>query len=157
MKWFPYSAAMAACTMLLPTVHASDPEISSPQAGGRTYAQNFKDMVLATCIAQAYRNDSGAATDAGSSVSALRDWTYFDLEKSPDAIKSVVNSYLERNYANPLVESEISGVKFDYLKCMDLYHSKTLEDVVQRLVIHPKRTYRQDNPIQRANGSASSQ
>lgn len=108
-------------------------------------------MVLATCIAQAYQIDSGAATDAGSSVSALRDWTYFNLEKSPDEIKSLVNSYLARNYANPVVESEIKGVKFDFLKCMDLYHSRELEDVVKRLVLHPKRTYRQDNPSQTRN------
>lgn len=50
-----------------------------------------------------------AAIDAGSSVSALRDWTYYDLEKSPDAIKSLVDVYLARDYHNPLVESEIKG------------------------------------------------
>jgi hypothetical protein len=71
-------------------------------------------------------NDTGAATDAGSSASALLDWTYFDMEKSPDAVKSLVNRYLARDYSNPLVESEIEGVRFDFLKCMDLYHSKAL-------------------------------
>ncbi|WP_367651412.1 type VI secretion system amidase immunity protein Tai4 [Cupriavidus basilensis] len=139
---------------LLPTVFALVSSLcdakgdapTSPQAGERTYAQSYKDMVLATCIADAYKNDKDAAIDAGSSVSALRDWTHYDLEKSPDAVKSLVDSYLARNYHNPLVESEIKGVRFDFLKCLDLYHSKELDAQVKRRVINPKRTYRQDNP-----------
>lgn len=119
---------------------------SGPEAGGRSYAQNYKDMVLATCIAKAYANDNKVAVDAGSSVSALRDWTYYDLEKSPDVVKSLVDRYLARDYQNPLVESEVKGVRFDLLKCLDLYHSKELAVEVRRLVINPKRNYRQDNP-----------
>lgn len=126
--------------------NAKDNAATSPQAGARTYAQNYKDMVLATCIANAYRTDKDAAIDAGSSVSALRDWTYYDMEKSPDAIKSLVDSYLARDYHNPVVESEIKGVRFDFLKCLDLYHSEALGAQVKRFVIEPKRTYRQDNP-----------
>ena len=146
MKSIPLCLALVTSTLLSFTVHASDQPRISPQAGARTYAQNYKDMVLATCMTQAYRNDTGAATDAGSSASALRDWTYFDMEKSPDAVKSLVNRYLARDYSHPLVESEIKGVRFDFLKCMDLYHSNALDDLVKRLVIHPKRTYRQENP-----------
>ncbi len=98
-------------------------------------------------MANAYTNDRKAATDAGSSASALRDWTYYDLEKSPDAIKSLVDKYLARDYHNPLVESEIKGVRFDFLKCLDLHHSKELDALVKRIVIKPMRTYRQDNPL----------
>jgi hypothetical protein len=72
------------------------------------------------------------------------------MEKSPDAVKSLVNLYLARDYSNPLVESDIKGVRFDFLKCMDLYHGKALEDLVKRLVIHPECTYKQENPS-RAN------
>jgi hypothetical protein len=146
MKSIPLCLALVTSTLLSFTVHAADQALISPQAGARTYAQNYKGMVLATCMTQAYRNDTGAANDAGSSASALRDWTYFDMEKSPDAVKSLVNRYLARDYSNPLVESDIKGVRFDFLKCMDLYHSKALEDLVKRLVIHPKHTYRQENP-----------
>jgi hypothetical protein len=129
---------------LTPPVHAKD-EPASPSASTRTYAQNYRDMVLATCLATAYKNDPNAATDTGSSVSALRDWTSYDLEKSPDAVKALVDRYLARDYSNPLTESEIKGVRFDFLKCLDLYHSKELDAQVRRLVIQPKRTYRQDN------------
>ena len=127
--------------------HAKDDQHASPQAGARTYAQNYKDMVLATCVANAYKEDKDAATDAGSSVSALRDWTYYDLEKAPDAIKGIVDRYLARDYRNPLVESENRNVRFDFLKCLDLYHSKELDAQVKRLVINPGHTYRRDNPL----------
>lgn len=50
------------------------------------------------------------------------DWTYYDLEKSPDAVKSLVERYLAQDYRNPWAESEVKNVRFDFLKCLDLYH-----------------------------------
>ena len=126
-----------------PFSQANGDRSTSPQAGARTYAQNYKDMVLATCIANAYKNDKDVAIDAGSSVSALRDWTYYDMNKAPDAIKNLVDDYLSRNYHNPLADSEMEGVHFNLLKCLDLYHSRELDRQVKRFVISPKRTYRQ--------------
>ncbi|MDR1423961.1 MAG: type VI secretion system amidase immunity protein Tai4 [Azoarcus sp.] len=125
-----------------PVCHAAGDQRTSPQAGARTHVQNYKDMVLATCIANTYKNDKGAAIDAGRSASALRDWTEYDLEKAPDAINTLVDGYLARNYHNPLVESEIKDVRFDFLKCLDLYHSEELDAQVKRLVIHPKHIHR---------------
>jgi hypothetical protein len=119
---------------------------SSPQSMGQSYGQNYKDMVLATCGASAYQDDKNAASDAGSSVSALRDWTNYDLEKSPDEVKALVNNYLKRNYTNPLADAEVKGVRFDFLKCLDLYHSKELDALAKKVVISPGHTYKQDNP-----------
>jgi hypothetical protein len=119
---------------------------SSPQSMGQSYGQNYKDMVLATCVASAYQDDKNAASDAGSSVSALRDWTNYDLEKSPDEVKALVNNYLKRNYTNPLADAEVKGVRFDFLKCLDLYHSKELDALAKKVVISPGHTYKQDNP-----------
>jgi len=138
------SAFALSTSMIYAKDEQATPLHRGPEAGGRTYAQNYKDMVLAECIATAYRNEPEATKDAGSSVTALIDWTYYDMEKSIDAIKMLVNSYLARDYFNPLVEAEIKGVRFDFLKCLDLYHSKELEAQVKRFVINPKRTYRQD-------------
>ncbi len=126
-------------------VYAKDNALSGPEAAGRTYLQNYKDMVLATCISDAYKDDKTAPADAGSSVSALRDWTYFDMDKSPDEIKALIDQFLKRNYANPLAEGEVKGVKFDFLKCLDLYHSKELDDQAKKYVIKPTHTYRQDS------------
>jgi hypothetical protein len=134
--------ALTAASVCHSEVRISD----SPQAGTRTYAQNYKDMVLAICIGNAYKRDNDAAVDLGSSVSALRDWALYDLEKAPDEIAALVNSYLARDYHNPLVESEIKGVRFDFLKCLDMYHSEELDLQVKKLVINPERTYRQDYP-----------
>ncbi|MCA8090099.1 type VI secretion system amidase immunity protein Tai4 [Burkholderia anthina] len=137
-------AMLGVLTLAAQSGHATD-TTSSPQAGARTYAQNYKDMVLAECIATAYRNEPSATMDAGSSASALMDWTDFDLERNPDAGKSLVNRFLARDYRNPIVESEIKGVRFDFLKCLDLYHSQELDAQVKRFVINSKRSYRLDN------------
>lgn len=49
-------------------------------------------MALATCITTAYKYDVNVGIDAGSSVSAMRDWTYYDMEKSPLAVKTLVEN-----------------------------------------------------------------
>lgn len=126
--------------------HADPQPRNTPHAGERTYATNYRDMALATCITTAYRNSAEVSKDAGSSVSALRDWTYYDLEQAPTAMQALADDYLARDYHNPIVESEVKGVRFDLLKCLDLYHSEELEAQVKRLVLNPDRTYRQDNP-----------
>lgn len=126
--------------------HGQDPGRQSPQAGGRTYSENYRDMVLASCIATAYKANAEVVKDAGSSVNALRDWTYYDLDQAPYAIRALVNDYLLRDYHNPVVESEIKGVRFDLLKCLDLYHSEELDAQIKQLVFRHNHTYRQDNP-----------
>jgi hypothetical protein len=80
MKWIIF-ILLSTIAVLLSAGHTKEDVVTSPQAGARTYALNYKDMVLAICITSAYKNEDGAAIDAGSSVSALRDWTYYDMEK----------------------------------------------------------------------------
>lgn len=115
-----------------------------PEAGSRTYAQNYKDMVLARCLAKAYDKAPDAARDAGSSVSALRDWTYYDMDEASTEIDRIIAEYLNKDYANPLAEREAKGVRFDLLKCLDLYHSPALQAQVSRFVEKPDQTWRQD-------------
>ncbi|BAX61910.1 type VI secretion system amidase immunity protein Tai4 [Burkholderia stabilis] len=139
-------AAVLTCVALHPAVvSAKDAARVSPEAGSRTYIQNFKDMVLAECLATAYKQDPGASKDIGSSTSALRDWTYYDMERAPDVVRSLVAGYLARDYRNPIVESEVKDVKFDFLKCMDLYHGKALDTAARKLVLRPNTTYRTEN------------
>ncbi|MGN2438293.1 type VI secretion system amidase immunity protein Tai4 [Pseudomonas syringae] len=114
---------------------------SSPEGMYRTFEKNYKDMALATCITIAYKADVNVGIDAGSSVSAMRDWTYYDMEQSPLAVKALVEKYLARDYTNPLAESQIKGIKFDLLKCLDMYHSKELDALTKKLVTHPDHTY----------------
>lgn len=139
-------AAMLMCIALQPArVVAKDSAQTSPGAGSRTYLQNFKDMVLAECLATAYKPESGASNDIGSSISALRDWTYYDMERAPDAIHALVAKYLARDYRNPVVEPEARDVKFDFLKCIDLYHGKELDAAAKQFVSRPNRTYRTEH------------
>ena len=113
----------------------------SPQANTRTFGENFRDMVLAICVATAYKDVPEVGKDAGSSVSALIDWTYYDMERA-EAITALVEKYLSRDYFNPLAEAEVKGVRFDFLKCLDLYHSKDLDRLVNQLVQNPNQTVR---------------
>lgn len=133
------------CTLFASISDAKDKTEIWPQAGARSDTQNYKDMVLAECVATAYRKERQASIDAGSSASALRDWTHYDWDKHPyyDVVPPLVEKYLARDYRHPLVESELQGVRFDFLKCLDLYHSKELDSLSKRVVIHPKRTDRQ--------------
>lgn len=131
--------------ILLPnTGYPKDQLNRLPQGGSRNYAENYKDMILAICIATAYKDDPQVAKEAGASAGVLSDWTDYDVDKSPNAIKSLVDSYLSRHYHDSLY-SEVKGMRFDLLKCLDLYHSKELDAQVKRFVLHPNRTYQQDN------------
>ncbi|RMM78001.1 hypothetical protein ALQ72_04514 [Pseudomonas syringae pv. maculicola] len=101
-------------------------------------------MVLATCIASAYKHSDNVGTDAGSSVTALREWANYDWEISPEKPRELIDNYLARDYTNPLVEPEIKGVRFELLKCLDLYHSKELDTQTKKAVINPTHTDVQD-------------
>jgi len=138
------TSLIAVLAVIASTSYAADTAHRGPEAGGRTYAQNYKDMVLATCLAQAYEGTQ-AGQDLGSSVAALRDWTYFDMDKSTEPREALVKEYLDRDYANPLAESEVKGVRFDFLKCLDLYHSPELQKQVDAYVAEPDNTYRKSN------------
>lgn len=145
MKYLTTALILAWASLPSSSWSKDDPS-HSPQAAGRSYAQNYKDMALADCIATAYKSEPKAAADAGSSASALMDWTYFALEQAPQASRPLVERFLARDYSSPLVESERKGVRFDLLKCLDLYHSKELDEQARQWVIKPDHTYRQDNP-----------
>lgn len=136
-------AAALVCIALQPEMSvAKDAAPASPASGSRTYLQNFKDMALSECLATAYKQEPGVSKDIGSSTSALRDWTCYDMERAPDVIHALVAKYLARDYRNPVVESEVGDVKFDFLKCIDLYHGKELDAAAKQLVLRPNSTYR---------------
>lgn len=132
-------AALLGALVLASSGHAMQKNSHAPQAGTRSHAQNYKDMVLAQCVATAYQSVPSVVKDAGSSAGALREWTEYDWEMHPyPIVTEIVKKYLARNYFNPLVEAEIPGVQFDFLKCLDLYHSQELTELVEKVVITPE-------------------
>lgn len=145
-KFFFLSFLMLLVFTLAGDVQAGPARTSFPAAGARSHAQNYRDMVMATCLANAYKGNREVAIDAGSSVSALRDWTLFDMDNAPDEVRTLVDSFLARDYRNPIVEAEIKGVRFDLLKCLDLYHSRELDTHIKRYVIEPGKTSRSSVP-----------
>ncbi|QRR06912.1 hypothetical protein FPJ27_11085 [Burkholderia sp. MS455] len=61
-------------------------------------------------------------------------------------LDALVAKYRARDYRNPVVEVEVKGVKFDFLKCADLYHGKELDAAAKKHVLSPNSTYRTGNP-----------
>jgi hypothetical protein len=119
----------------------------SPEIGSRTYAQNYRDMLLAWCIARAYEKEPIASRDAASTGSALDEVGNYDIENSTDAIDRLLKRYLNRDYHHPF--AEYNGVQFGLLKCLDMYHSKELDAQVKQYVGKPNRTYQQDDPFKK--------
>ncbi|EGH04738.1 hypothetical protein B7R56_09785 [Pseudomonas savastanoi pv. retacarpa] len=60
-------------------------------------------------------------------------------------MEALIDKDLARDYTSPLIDSEVKGVKFYLLKCLDLYPGKELNALVKKFVIKPGHTYRQDN------------
>lgn len=73
----------------------------------------------------------GVSKDIGSSISVLCDWIYYDMECVLDVIYVLVVKYLVCDYWSLVVELEVVDVKFDFLKCVDLYYGKELDVVVK--------------------------
>lgn len=114
-----------------------------PEAASRTYAQNYRDLALASCIAQAYADQPKAAADAGATAAGLDStWTNYDPEKGAGEMAKLVDRYLARQYH----AMEGPDIKLDLQKCLDLYHSEELKTLINRVVPTPARTYKQDNP-----------
>ena len=99
----------------------------------RTNAENFKDRALSACIATANK-ETPAGNDARIATSAFIEWTYYD-DKANAAVDKLIEKYLSRDYSNPV--EGYAGVQFNTLKCLDLYHSRELRDLVRRYVPHP--------------------
>lgn len=131
---------ISSCCILLPLIS----QASTPEAVNRTFIQNYKDMVLASCVTKAYKGNEDVEKDTGSSVSALRDWIDYDIDKSIDTEIVLINSYLSRNYFNPLAEEEVKGIKFNFLKCLDLYHSKELDTLARKVILNPNEKVTKD-------------
>ncbi len=113
-----------------------------PEVASRTYGQNFKDLVLSSCVAAAYASEPKAAADAGATAGGLDStWTNYDPELAAGEIAKLIEKYLARQY------NSIQGpsIRLDLMKCLDLYHSKDLDLLAKRVVPKPTRTYRQDS------------
>ncbi len=121
---------ISSCCILLPLIS----QASTPEAVNRTFIENYKNMVFASCVTKAYKGNKDVAKDTGSSVSALKDWIDYDIDKSIDKEIILIDSYLSRNYFNPVAEQEVKGIKFDFLKCLDLYHSKELDKLARKVI-----------------------
>lgn len=99
----------------------------------RNNATNFKDRALAYCIAQAYKG-SPAGEDATKTGGIFLDWTYYDLDANSQ-IDALIAKFLRRDYSTPV--EGYADAKFALLKCIDMYHSPELGELVRKFIPHP--------------------
>lgn len=112
-----------------------------PQGGMRTYRENYKDMVLAQCLAVAYGGKAGE--DAANSAGVIQyAWTDYDWERYPldETVTPLIQRWLAQDYRKRLhsADGTQEDLRFDLLKCLDLYHSKKLDELVDHAVRYPQ-------------------
>jgi hypothetical protein len=111
-----------------------------PEAAMRTYDINYRDMMLAGCIATAYKDAPQVAKDAEYSVGAFHEWTRFDMESATGVKDQIIDRYLARTYH----AKDAPDVRLDLMKCIDMYHSEELDAQVKQYVDRPSATYAGD-------------
>jgi Type VI secretion system (T6SS), amidase immunity protein len=135
-------AALAGCAPTSATMPGAAPRL--PETASRTYAENYKDMMLAGCIAMAYRDVPAVTDDARHTASALNEWTEYDAERATGVNVQIIDRYLARTYH----AKERPDIQLNLLKCIDMYHSKELEAQVSTYVDRPTASYADDAPKQ---------
>jgi hypothetical protein len=110
-----------------------------PEAAHRSYAVNYRDMMLAACVAEIFK-DAPQADDARRSAAAFKQWTSYDMESATGVNGLIIDRYLARTYH----AKEAPDVRLDLMKCLDMYHSAELEQQVKQYVDRPDATYAGD-------------
>lgn len=109
------------------------PSLADTEARSRSSAENFKDQVLAMCLAEAYRHDPAPSKDLRAAVGLLGRTAGYDPRLVDEYVTPLVDADVQQDYFNPVVETEVRGVRFDLLKCLDLYHDPILDRLVKKL------------------------
>lgn len=128
----------AGCATAMPAAAAVDRGL--PEAAHRTYAVNYRDMMLAGCIGQAYKDAPQVANDANYSANGFNEWTSFDAESATGVNGQIIDRYLARTYH----AKEAPDIRLDLMKCLDMYHSAELDAQVKQYVDRPDATYAVD-------------
>lgn len=107
----------------------------------RTYASNFKDMVLARCVSKAYQFDKKVVKDTNGSAGALFImWIgSVNYDVFPD-VDTLITTFLKRKY----YFHEHNDLQGDMMKCLDLYHSNELNSLVKKYISKPSMTLKKE-------------
>jgi hypothetical protein len=91
-----------------------------------SYSQKtlLKNWALSACLAQISKDD-GAREDANATASAYLEFGRQRIEEY-DQLMSLVEKYVNKNYAGSIKSD------FNTMKCIDLFHSKELNDLANR-------------------------
>jgi hypothetical protein len=161
-----YTTVFILCAFV--TLSAYPGEIKQYAVGvsQRTRGQNYKDSVLAKCVALIYQNHDAYLDAKGASDTAawwaMRKGTSFDpqnpawhhppldeapnrlldlISKSTEEADALIKQFVSREYIRPprpRTKAESTYVPLNMLKCIDLYHSKELDMLMRKFVPNPE-------------------
>lgn len=144
-RWHAIGSALLLCAMAAPSfaadsqVNASPPPVSlTPAEGGPGAArpsggsetaryspsQHLKNYALSACIAGGYQS-SEVVNDATAAANGYKELGSLEIDAYNEAL-ALIKKFLDRDYASA------SGEKLVLMKCIDLFHSKELDRLVQR-------------------------
>jgi len=114
--------------MLAVTSHADAQQATEQYSESMTdkYSQKtlLKNWALSVCLAQISK-DPASREDAGATASAYMEFGHQRIE-AYDALRELADRYAKRRYGGS-IKSE-----FNTMKCIDLFHSKELDDLATK-------------------------
>lgn len=122
-----YLAAMSFVVLAIANqVHAQQAKEQYPENMTEKYSQKtlLKNWALSVCLAKISK-DPEAKNDANATASAYLEFGHQRIE-SYDALRNLAERYATRRYGGS-IKSE-----FNTMKCIDLFHSKELDDLARR-------------------------
>jgi hypothetical protein len=138
--------ALAFAVLLALSACAALPTAKAPPGEGPRYrsnAQNYKDMILAECVTAAYSPEERQepADDAHGASVIFFESTCFELTEDQDnESQDLIDRYLTREIVPPALAQKYKMVTSPKLaKCIELYHSKALEDHIKKHVCEPDK------------------
>jgi hypothetical protein len=104
----------------------TQPAISQDEAKHYSQKTLLKSWALSRCLGQVYA-DAKTKEDANATASAYLEFGHQPIE-AYDTLSALVTKYVNRKYASSV------GSDLNTMKCIDLFHSKELDVLTNRLV-----------------------
>ncbi|MDR2092665.1 MAG: type VI secretion system amidase immunity protein Tai4 [Azoarcus sp.] len=143
--------ALAFAVLLALSACAALPTAKAPPGEGPRYrsnAQNYKDMILAKCAFAAYSPEERQepAYDAHGASVIFHESTCYELTEDQDnESQDLIERYLMLEIPPSALVQKYKTIKTKLVtspklaKCIELYHSKALEDHIKKHVCEPDK------------------
>ncbi|WP_323001323.1 T6SS amidase immunity protein Tai4 family protein [Denitromonas sp.] len=119
-------AAIVLAALAVPACATDTSSEAMPQTARYSQRELLKNWALSACLATIAKSPADR-DDANATASAYLEFGNQPIE-AYQALGKLVERYAGRTYSGSIAS------EFNTMKCIDLYHSKTLEDLVETWV-----------------------